>query len=158
MDIKVKRGKNRIQNPYTLQHMYKHYIEQFEKGSPYFISYSEYREIAVFFLKYLRDQVVEKSFETKLPFNLGHLSVVKTRAYYKNLKSMPMDWKASKETGKQVRLFNTHSSGYSYSFFWSKKYCTVKHKNNYIFKPTRSNSRRVAKLVKEKENDYFEKT
>jgi len=152
-----KRGKNKHQDVYTLQHMYKHYIAQFEEDSPFYIPYSEYKEITVYFLKHLRDQIVEKSFEIKLPFNLGHLSVVKKKAEYKNLKSMPIDWVASKKAGKQVRLFNTHTSGYSYSFFWSRKYCTVKNKNNYLFRPTRANSRRVAALVKNKENDYFEK-
>lgn len=153
-----KRGPNKIQKPHTLQSMYTHYIEQFDEDSPYHIPYSRYKEITVFFLQYLRDQIVEKSFETKLPFNLGHVSVVKRRRIYKSIDSMPVDWKASKEAGKKVRFFNTHSSGYSYSFFWSKKYCSVKNKNNYLFKPTRANSRRVAELVKNKENDYFELT
>jgi len=151
------RGKNKVQNPYTLQDMYREYIKQFDEDSLYYIPYSLYKEIAVAFLNHLQEQIVEKSSEVKLPFNLGTLSVVKQKVTYKSITSMPIDWKRSKEEGKQIRHFNDHTGGFSYSFYWSRKHSNAKNKNNYLFKAARVNTRRVAELVKSKENDYFER-
>lgn len=150
------RGPNKHQSPYTLQDMYKEYIAEFEEGSHFCVPYSEYKDIAVAYLKYLQEELVEKSAKLKLPFSLGHLMVSKKKQEAKKLTAMPIDWYESKKQGKQVRFFNDHSGGFKYSFFWSRKFCAVKNKNNYLFTPTRDNARRVAQLVKTKENDYFE--
>jgi hypothetical protein len=70
---------------------------------------------------------------------------------------MPINWKRSKEEGKQIRHFNDHSGGYTYKFYWSRRTSNAKNKNNYNFRPTRGNTRRVSELIKNKENDYFER-
>ena len=150
------RGRNKIQNPYTLQDMYKAYLEEYPEGSVYYLEYADYRDITTMYLKHIAHQVVHKSLTVTLPFRLGEISVEKHMPTYKSLRNMAIDWDRSKELSKQVRQFNEHSNGYSYRFHWDRKKCILDNKTTYIFKPARVNKREVARLVKSKENDYFE--
>ena len=153
-----RRGRNKVQDPYTLQDTYKDYVEKYPEGSDCFLTYLEYRDITTMFLRYLANQMVHKSLTITLPFRLGELSVVKHKPSYKSLKNMAIDWSKSKEINKQVRQFNEHSNGYAYRFHWDRRKCMLDNKTVYIFQPSRSNKREVARLVKTKENDYYERT
>jgi hypothetical protein len=151
------KGKNKIQSPYTLQDMYKEYVQVYPEDSIYFLNYSEYRDITAMFLKHLASQVVQKSLTVTLPFRLGEISVVKHKPAYKSLRNMAIDWDRSKELNKQVRQFNDHSNGFVYRFHWDRKKSILHNKTVYIFSPARVNKREVARLVKTKQNDYFER-
>lgn len=152
------RSKNKVQNPYTIQDMYLRYVEEYPEGSLYYLTYLEYRDITTMFFKSLADKIVYKSLTVKLPFRLGELSVVKHKPIYKSLKNMVIDWSKSRDLSKQVRQFNDHSNGFVYRFHWDRRYCILDNKTVYIFQPTRVNKREVARLVKSRENDYFEKS
>lgn len=151
------RGKNKIKNPYTLQDMYPEYVSMYPEGSIYYLTYGEYRDITTMFLKHLAHQLVYKSLTVTLPFRLGEISVVKHKPAYKSLRNMVIDWDRSKELNKQVRQFNDHSNGYMYKFYWDRKKNILDNKTVYIFCPARVNKREVAKLVKTKQNDYYER-
>jgi hypothetical protein len=151
------RGPNKVQEPWTIQDMYIQYIKEFEDSSPYYMEYSEYRDITTLYFKYLADQLVLKSATVTLPFRLGDLAVVKRKPVYKSLRKMVIDWMTTKALHKYVYQFNDHSNGFLYHFYWERGKCTVPNKINYIFKPTRQNKRMVAKLVKDITNDYFER-
>jgi len=150
-------GKNKIQNPYTIQDSYKDYLIKYPEGSDYYLKYLEYRDITTMFLKHMTEQLVYKSTTICLPFRLGEITVVKHKPVYKSLKNMVMDWDKSKEQNKQVRQFNEHSNGYVYRFYWDRKKSMTDNKTAYIFKPARAIKREVARLVKTRENDYFER-
>lgn len=152
------RGRNKIQNPYTLQDMYVEYVKKYPEGSLYYLTYLEYRDITTEFLKHLVYKLVYKSLTVTLPFRLGELSVVKHKPTYKSLRNMVIDWDRSKELNKQVRQFNDHSNGFVYRFHWDRRKCILDNKTTYIFKPARVNKREVARLVKTRENDYFERS
>lgn len=151
------RGKNKVQNPYTIQDTYKEYIKMYPIGSIYYLTYKEYLIITTEYLKYITQQLVEKSATVVLPFRLGSLSVIKYKPEYKSLRNMSIDWVKSKQLNKQVRLFNEHSNGYRYKFNWNRSRVILNNKTVYIFQAARSLKRRVAKLVKTKQNDYFER-
>lgn len=148
---------NRVQNPYTIQDSYKDYLEQYPEGTDYYITYNEYRDITTMFFKHIADELVLKSVTFRLPFRLGNITVVKHKPSYKSIKNMTMDWFKSKELNRQVREFNEHSNGYVYRFHWDRKTCILDNKTIYRFQPSRVNKRLVAKLVKTKQNDYFER-
>jgi len=150
-------SKNKIQNPYTLQDMYKDYLITYPEGSVYYLKYSEYRDITTMYLKHLVHQLVQKSLTVTLPFRLGEISVVKHKPAYKSLRNMAIDWDRSKELKQQVRQFNEHSNGYIYRFHWDRKKCILDNKTVYMFSPARANKREVARLVKTRTNDYFER-
>ena len=148
--------KNKIQDPYTIQDTYKEYVELYPEGSINYLTYAEYRDITTMFFKYMADRIVYKSLTVTLPFRLGEISVEKHKPAYKSLRKMVMDWDRSRELNKQVRQFNEHSNGYIYKFLWNRHKCITPHHQSYAFKPARSLKREVARLVKTKENDYFE--
>lgn len=151
------RSKNVIQNPYTIQDMYKEYVKMYPEEHLYYLTYLEYRDITTMYLKHLADKIVHKSMTVTLPFRLGKLSVIKHKPSYKSIRNMAMDWEATRKLNRQVRLFNEHSNGNTYRFWWDRRTCYVKNKTNYKFKAVRSITREVARLIKNKENDYFEK-
>jgi hypothetical protein len=137
--------------------MYKEYVLLYPEDSVYYLKYGEYRDITTMFLKHLAHQVVQKSLTVALPFRLGEISVVKHKPAYKSLRNMVIDWDRSKELNKQVRQFNDHSNGFVYRFHWDRRKCNTEHKTVYIFSPARINKREVARLVKTKQNDYYER-
>lgn len=151
-----KRGKGKLRGALTMPDMYANYIAGFDESHPYYISYSEYAEVVSDYLKYVSELVVVKSMTFKLPFRLGTLSVYKHKPIFSTTDRMPIDWVETNKTGKAVYNFNEHSNGYSYRFKWDRLGSVDKHMVLYAFKPSRSNARQVARLVKTRENDYFE--
>jgi hypothetical protein len=150
------RGKNKLQNPYTLPDMYCEYISHFSEDHPYHIPYSEYSEVVSDYLKYVSELVVVKSMTFKLPFRMGAISVYKHKPIFQSVNKMSIDWKKTRELGKVVYNFNEHSNGFRYRFRWDRNGSLDKYLVLYAFKPSRQNARLVASLVKERKNDYFE--
>jgi hypothetical protein len=158
MQPNLRAGKpNKVQHPYTIQDSYKDYVVKYPEGSVYFLTYPEYKDITTMYLNHIADNLVQKSITVRLPFRLGTLAVVKHKPIYKSIKNMVIDWTRSKELSKQVRQFNDHSNGFIYRFHWDRKNCITDNKTAYMFNPTRLNKREVARLVKTKQNDYFER-
>jgi hypothetical protein len=148
---------NKVQDPYTIQDSYKDYLLKYPEDSVYFLTYAEYRDITTAYLKHVQHRLVQKSLTVTLPFRLGEISVVKHKPAYKSLRNMVIDWDRSKELKQQVRQFNDHSNGFVYRFHWDRSRNQVANKTVYIFNATRTNKREVARLVKTKQNDYFER-
>lgn len=149
-------GKNKIQDPYTIQDSYKAYLLANPEGSHFYLPYSEYKDITTMFFKHLMEQVVHKSLTIHLPFSLGYISVVKHRPVYKSIKNMVIDWDKSKAQNTHVREFNQHSNGCVYKFKWDRRFCFTVNKTVYAFTPSRANKREVARLIKNRLNDYYE--
>jgi hypothetical protein len=152
------KGLNKVQDPYTIQDSYPDYLEKYPEGSVYYLTYSEYRDIVVAYFRHIANQVVHKSKTVTLPFRLGEISVEKHKPAYKSLRNMPIDWDRSTELNKQVRQFNEHSNGFAYRFHWNRSRCQVGFKTVYIFQASRFNKREVARLIKTRQNDYFQKS
>jgi hypothetical protein len=149
------RGKNRIQNPYTLLDMYKDYISSVDTGSPYDVSCEEYMKICNLFYQALIDYLFLNNGKWVLPYNIGSMSVRK-RKINVNKDELSPDWKMTTEHGKMIYHLNEHSSGYMYRLNWEKWNHIQKNKGLYNFILTRTNKRRLAKLIKSGKYDYFE--
>jgi len=151
------RGKNKVVDPYTFRDMYPIYMEGVEGNNTYECEYQEYVDINSDFYKSMMDHILEKSGSFKLPYNLGELSVLKRKVDLLKLKTSGLDWKTTNEIGKNVYHLNEHTSGFKYNFQWNKKGKRVTNLYLYRLVMTRSNKRRLAKLIKSGDYDYFEK-
>lgn len=148
------RGKNKVQDPYTLADMYSDYISDKEVGSLYYVTYSEYIDICTIFYKEISRLIIDEGIRFKLPFGLGEVFVLKRKI--KCNSKMPIDWVLSVKEGKRIFNFNEHTSGYGYKFFWTKP-CHITNKYMYRLVLTRANKRYLAKAIKQNKKDYFEK-
>lgn len=150
------RGKNKVQDPYTFKDFYKFYENETEGNQVYAIEFKEYVEILTKYYKTMMDDVLLKAGTIYLPFGMGSVCVVKKKAVLEHLSGQQVDWKTTNETGVRVFHLNEHSKGYKYIFEWAKRKVKVNKSNLYRFQLTRENKRRLAKLVKSGEYDYYE--
>jgi hypothetical protein len=148
------RGKNTIEHPYTFADMYKDYISDIDEGSPYYVSYIEYVEICSDFYKAISKAIIDDGITFKLPYGMGEVYVLKKKVKYNG--NLPIDWQATIKEGKKIYILNEHTKGFKYAFFWHKP---LKFKNKFIYRLvfTRSNKRYLAKAIKQKNKDYFER-
>lgn len=142
---------------------------------------NQYVDICHTINKRLSEKIIKESFEFRMPYRLGTLSIRKSkvRVMVKNGRlqrnRMVIDWgktwklwyeenpgKTRKEIhaipGKTIIFnMNEHSNGYVMGWFWDKTMCIVKNKTLYNFKPVKYNRLNLAAWIKsdEKENDYF---
>jgi len=151
------RGKNKVVNPYTFKDFFVFYKNEVKNNELYNLEYKEYVEIASEFYKEMMDNILLKNGKLILPFGMGDVSVVKAKMKLKNLDYKALDWKTTNETGKCVYHLNEHSSGYKYFYQWDKYRSRVKKLLLYRFQLTRDNKRRLAKLIKSGDYDYYEK-
>jgi hypothetical protein len=148
------RGPNIIQNVYTFPDMYEDYISDKEESSPYYVTYNEYVTLCSEYYKQIAKALIDDGIKFKLPFGLGEFYVLKKKSRINSKK--PIDWKTTLECGKRIYNLNDHTSGYGYTFFWTKPN-NIKNKFMYRFVFTRTNKRYLAKVIKEKKQDYFER-
>lgn len=149
------RGKNKVQNPYTYKEIYKDYIKNKEKDSPYYVEYSYFVELCNYFYKKVMSNMIKENKPFVFPFSLGTLSILKIKVKPSNLKTLPIDWKNTIKYGKKIYHLNEHSSGYKYVFSWKKKEKRFENKYFYRLIMTRDNKRWLADEIKNNKLDYF---
>jgi hypothetical protein len=140
-----------------MKDFYIFYTNEVQDNEIYEIEYNDYVEIVTDFYKEMIDHVLLKNWKFVLPFNMGDVYVVKSKLNLRNLINRGLDWKVTIETGKRVYHLNEHSNGYKYFYHWDKTRSRLKKLYLYRFQLTRENKRRLAKLIKSGEYDYFEK-
>lgn len=149
------RGKNVIQQPYTLPDMYQAYIKDIPKESAYYVTYNEYAKIVGLFYKEVSNKIIQQGELFHMPFRLGDTYVEKKKVDYNN--RPPIDWQMTTAMGKVIYNFNEHSGGYKYELKWNKRNSIFRNVYLYRLVYTRANKRAVAKCVKSRTIDYFEK-
>lgn len=151
------RGPNKIQNLYTYKDSYEEYVKGVDENSPYNISYDEYVIICRKFYKAVMNEILEKGYVFKLPYNMGKIFVDKKKMKItETKKGLGIDWEMTNKCGKVIYHLNEHSRGFKYMFTWQKFTHSMKNKNFYRFVPSRTNKRKLAKLIKSGNYDYFE--
>lgn len=149
------RGKNKLQNCYGMLHMYKDYIKDKDKGSPYYVSSKEYLQITGMFYKELSRQIIQESATVVLPYKMGRVAVSKNRPKVFCAATLSIDWEESRKYHKQIRHINDHTQGYKYRFMWYKHNCANMCKDLYRLVFSRTNKRTLAKEIKSG-RDYFQ--
>lgn len=151
------RGKNKIQNPYTLKDVYLFYTNETEGNEPYEVAYKEYVAMISSFYKDIMDHVLLEAGKFYMPYGLGDIFVVKQKLKLDNIDHKQLDWKTTNEIGKRVYHLNEHSRGFKYFFQWDKFRSRIKKLHLYRFQLTRAHKRKLAELIKSGEHDYYEK-
>lgn len=151
------RGKNKIKDPYTLVDIYESYKEYVKDNPVYNTDYRDFRIICSLFNKRIIEHILYKSETFKMFGGIGELSVLKLIPSKSKTKRLSVDFKKTSEYGKTIFHTNDHSDGYKYMFHWNKSKTIFRNKYLYNFIPTRANKRTLAKIIKNKECDYFDK-
>lgn len=149
----VKRGKGNYTKDYGSNEIYKYYTKEVIKELQ--VDRKLFRKICDEFNKLLIDEILINSEEIRLPYRLGTLKVKKSKMKYDDKNKLKIDWAASRKSKKKIYHLNDHTGGYKYRFYWSKG--IVKNISAYSFIPTRTNTRTLASILKDKNRqlDYF---
>lgn len=141
---------------YTIADYYLSYLKYIEQGTVYDVDYPIFKEILTEYFQMLRDEMLEESRTIKLPCRLGTITIIKKPPKTFTRKSLAIDFRESRLQGKLVFHLNEHSNYYKYRAHWAKKDALVKGRFHYQFIMTRSNKRRLAQIIKNKEHDFTE--
>jgi hypothetical protein len=143
----------KVQSPYNFGEMYDEYIKDVNEDSPYWMDRGTFVKVGDKFYKEAVQEVLNGKV-LYLPFGLGRIRIIKKKlSNYKRVTYI--NWKESKLLGKRVYHLNEHSDGYNYFIKWDNKF-GVNWVRRYNFVPTRNFKRTLARIIKNKESDYFE--
>lgn len=151
-----KRGKNKIQHPYTMKDIYLDYISTINKRTPYYVSFLDFCELSKMYCTRIINKIVLESKSFKIPFRLGRLFVSKKKPKILSDSTLSVDWLETRKAGKIIRHINDHSNGYKYRFTWSKKTAFVINQTYYRLVLSRDNKRFLARTIKTGDVDYIE--
>lgn len=136
-------------------------FERFLEAHPHIrITYKKWVEVIRTFNESFRDYILETGDKCKLPFGFGDYSVSKkiTKRYRvvngKDVVALPVDWKKTKEKGKRIFIFNDHTDGYRFRWYWFKDNIRLKGAKYWLFKPSRVSSRKLAEYLLK--NPYYQ--
>lgn len=124
------------------------------------ITYKKWVEVLRTFNESFRDYVLETGDRCKLPYGFGDFTISKklTRRYKLvdgvEKIALPIDWQKSRARGKRVYLFNDHTEGYRFRWYWFKDNLRLRGAKYLVFKPARTCSRKLAQMLKA--NPYYQ--
>ena len=148
-----KRGKGTYKKDYGSNDVYKYYKDTVIKELQ--VDKQTFRKICDEFNNLIINNILFKSEEIRFPCRLGTLRVKKSKMKYDDKNKLKIDWAASRKLGKRIYHLNDHTGGYKYRFYWTKG--IIKNITAYSFIPTRTNTRNLASILKDKDRelDYF---
>jgi hypothetical protein len=148
-----KRGEGNYKKDYGSNDVYKKYKEDVIPELQ--VDKKLFRKICDDFNRMLIEEILLNSEEVRLPYRLGTVRIKKSKMKYDDKNKLKIDWAASRKLGKRIYHLNDHTGGYKYRFYWTKG--IVKNITAYSFIPTRTNTRNLASILKDKnrELDYF---
>tara|TARA_Y100000816_G_C25802193_1_gene420145 strand:+ start:172 stop:636 length:465 start_codon:yes stop_codon:yes gene_type:complete len=148
-----KRGEGNYKKDFGSNEVYKYYKDNVIPELQ--VDKQTFRKICDEFNKLVIDEILVNSEEVRLPYRLGTIRVKKSKMKYDDKNKLKIDWAASRKLGKRIYHLNDHTGGYKYRFYWTKG--IVKNITAYSFIPTRTNTRTLASILKDKDRqlDYF---
>jgi hypothetical protein len=140
----------------------------------------QYVDVCYDINKTISEKIIKESFEFRMPYRLGTLSVKKNKLKIKIVNNQPQknklvpDWekcwemwhkehpgKSRKEINAikgKIAIYNMnyHTNGFVMRWTWDRGTCYVKNHSVYQFKPTKANRLALAAWIKsdDRENDY----
>lgn len=153
------RTQNRIQNPYNLSDMYESYAESHSGNPLYLVEKQRFYDLCSEYYKAVVDKIIYEDKVFKMPFSVGEINIQKYKPELEDVKKRTsfIDWKNTAKVGKIVYHLNEHSNGFKFTIKWKKKKNVIRYVEIYKFVPTRNFKRTLAKVIKNKESDFFEK-
>jgi len=151
------KGVNKIRDPYVISDFYKFYMEEHDDNPLYQVDKTLFKELIYEFYKRIMDHVLLESGTFRLPYRLGSIRVIKRKVNPTQFNTFNVDWKTTEEIGKLTFHLNEHTKYYKYLFHWDKENSIIDNLYMYRLPMSRANKRRLAKLIKSGEYDYYEK-
>jgi|TARA_R110002126_G_scaffold249043_1_gene391968 hypothetical protein len=170
-----KRGEGKTNASFGRNDMFKHYSTRSEDMVDRFkVSPTKHSLILNKFNKEVSRMMLEEAFDFLLPHRIGTMRIKKYKPTLLkkngelNIRHLSVDWKKTnemwendteaKKLKKVVYYENNHSEGYNYRWYFSNYRSLCKNKSAYCFKPTRTNKRHLASLVKDPDfkGDFYE--
>ena len=151
-----KRGKNKLQNVYNIADIYPEYVAWVENKEDYTLKSSDFTKVIDAWNK----GVVEALYKGKeyiMPAALGSFRIIKSEKHRGFRNVGQIDWQTTAKLGKVVHYKNTHSDGYTYRLYWDRGGFFVTNHSLYYFIPCRDFKRQLAKIIKERKTDYYQK-
>lgn len=145
-----------VKQAYTGIDFYNSYMEYVDGNEMYMLDYKVFRAVLNDYFRYLRDEIIERGKEVRLPCRMGYLSIVKHKPKEYTGKSLRMDYGESKKQGKMVFHLNEHTNFFKYRYYWDKHVMLTTNKTKYQLVMTRANKRRLAFILKHNIRDYPE--
>lgn len=139
--------------------------------SKYLVDYKKYRDIVKDLNLELRDKILKKSLDFKMPSRMGYIGIRKNKTVYKIDESgkvkcnlSVVNWPATKEMWKNnpeakaqkklVKVLNEHSDGYVYRWYYNKFTANYKWKSAYCFIPCRTAKLELNKIIMDEESSF----
>lgn len=156
--------KHKFKSDYGLGDVYKFFVEKY--GNSYNIkSFDFIQTCHKLNAEVVRLMIFDKR-EFFIPANLGGWRIKRRKTKFRldkngDLKTthLPVDYQATKalwnndpkakKDKRLVFIFNDHTDGYRFKFWWDKRTSRVRNQSAYYIKPSRANSRLLAKAVKD---------
>jgi len=149
------RGKNKVQDLHNLKDSYVHYIDNLDDNKTYEVGYELYRSIISRYYKLLMFEILH-GYEFRLPFGFGYMNIIKRKVNIHSLTRFGIDWTESVKNKKVIYYLNSHSKSYIYRFKWAKETSKIPNLYFYKFVASRENKRELARIIKNRECDFFE--
>jgi hypothetical protein len=176
----MERYKHRIRINCGLWDAFKDFKKHYRLIHPE-IDRSAYVNICYDINKAISEKIIKESFVFKMPFQLGSLSITKSK-FKVNIKNGKLeknklipDWertwalwhkdypglsrKEIYDIPNKICIYNMneHSNGFVMRWHWDRSTCHVSNQTVYYFKPTKQNRLSLAAWIKsdERENDYY---
>ena len=130
---------------------YKNFKKEHKKTK---ITYEQFVAIIYNFNQKIADHLIETGKRIKLPYGFGYIVITKYKPQKtrtvdgKVFNNLPIDWKLSKQAGKQIRSLNLHTDGYKFYFLWLFYEARLKCSFAWKFKMARKHSRKLAECLK----------
>lgn len=143
------------------RHLYKEWCEEHPESD---ISYVEFQNIIYTFNEGFRDYLLETGQHGKLPWGFGDFVISKKKPRTKKkledgreIISLPIDWKKTKEAGTLRYHLNTHTEGFKFRIKWVIKSRRFKYSEVWTFKPSRISSRLLRHYINQGyQHKYYE--
>lgn len=146
--------RERINGALTLSDIYEcykeHILDTKRRKTWYDVPFKKFSNFLTEANTILSDKIINDAYEHNLGSRLGVLSIRKKRKVSLDTKHLPINWKLTKELGKKVYHLNEHTNGYRFGWMWDKT-GVLKYKYFWKFRPTRKNTRALAKVLN---NEY----
>ena len=132
------------------------YYNEYVIDDLYRVSKDVYKDIIFTVFKEIKKRLIDDGRSVRLPMRCGRIQIVKRLPESWTTGQKRIDFHLTKQYGKTIYHLNEHSDGYKYRLHWDKHDCNILNKRKYQMIMSRDNKRLLAKLIKNKEQDYQE--
>ncbi len=140
----IHRPQNNIFWMTYVYYIYKRYMSQLEyiSKNPYWLRYKRYSALIRRFHEKVVNRLIFEQYRYKMPFHLGIVYVVKSKAkivYDENgnidhsKTKMRVNYKLTEKYNKRFYFYNNHTRGYYMRFHWKKHGGAAKVKNQGVY-------------------------